>query len=272
MKTGGGSRRSSSPRSTRPCSWPASCPRSRTSTGDDALRVGDPRHCRRALRAGRLDLGSQPRQPAISMGWTPEEGFHSYDWRGYNEAMISIILALGSPTHPVEPARMGRIHEDVSLGDFLGPGPTSLFAPLFGHQYSHVWIDFRGIRTRHARARQRLFRELPARHLAQRSYAIENPSGMERLRRRHLGAYRVRRSHGRDADDRTADPRTFYTYWPRAGPRAARQRRRHDRADRRRVVDRVRPEIVVPALAEMKRRWGDFLSTDTASWTRSTRR
>src|SRR5439155_1335605 len=43
----------------------------------------------------------QPRAPAISMGWTPEQGFHSWDWRGYNEAMIVIVLALGSPTHPV---------------------------------------------------------------------------------------------------------------------------------------------------------------------------
>src|SRR4051812_27962646 len=42
----------------------------------------------------------QARPPAISMGWTPEEGFHSYDWQGYNEAMIVIVLALGSPTHP----------------------------------------------------------------------------------------------------------------------------------------------------------------------------
>ena len=44
------------------------------------------------------------RAPAINMGWKPEEGLLPFDWRGYNEAMIVYILALGSPTHPVEPA------------------------------------------------------------------------------------------------------------------------------------------------------------------------
>src|SRR5262249_11787279 len=46
----------------------------------------------------------QPRAPAIAMGWRPEDGFLAYDWIGYNEAMIVILLALGSPTFPVEPA------------------------------------------------------------------------------------------------------------------------------------------------------------------------
>jgi hypothetical protein len=44
---------------------------------------------------------AQVRPPAISHGWTPEAGFLKYDWRGYNEAMLVYILALGSPTHPV---------------------------------------------------------------------------------------------------------------------------------------------------------------------------
>ncbi|HEX8098692.1 MAG TPA: Tat pathway signal protein, partial [Actinomycetota bacterium] len=39
----------------------------------------------------------QPRAPLVAMGWTPERGFHTYDWRGLNEAMILYILALGSP-------------------------------------------------------------------------------------------------------------------------------------------------------------------------------
>src|SRR4051794_23049159 len=50
----------------------------------------------------------QVRKPAVSMGWTPEEGFHTYDWHGYNEAMIVIVLALGSPTHPVAPDAWGE--------------------------------------------------------------------------------------------------------------------------------------------------------------------
>src|SRR6476646_10247170 len=46
---------------------------------------------------------AQPNAPAISHGWSPEEGFIEYDWRGYNEAMLVYLLALGSPTYPVGP-------------------------------------------------------------------------------------------------------------------------------------------------------------------------
>src|SRR3954454_5527933 len=86
----------------------------------------------------------QVRDQAISMGWTPEEGFHTYDWRGYNEAMIVVVLALGSPTHPVAPGAWGEYLKTARWGTFEGQEHL-LFAPLFGHQYSHVWIDFRGI-------------------------------------------------------------------------------------------------------------------------------
>src|SRR6476659_8664893 len=93
----------------------------------------------------------QVRKPAISMGWTPEEGFHTYDWRGYNEAMIVLVLALGSPTHPVESGAWAEYTKTERWGTFYGQEHI-LFAPLFGHQYSHVWIDFRGIRDEVMRA------------------------------------------------------------------------------------------------------------------------
>ncbi len=86
---------------------------------------------------------------------------------GYNEAMLVYILALGSPTHPVEPTaweewRRGYEHY---WGELYGQ-PHLTFTPLFGHQYSHVWIDFRGIVDGpHAQRRPRLLRELPARDL-----------------------------------------------------------------------------------------------------------
>ena len=93
----------------------------------------------------------QVRPPAISMGWTPEKGFHTYDWRGYNEAMIVIILALGSPTHPVDPSAWTEYHKTDKWGTFEGQ-EHFLFAPLFGHQYTQVWIDFRGIQDANIRA------------------------------------------------------------------------------------------------------------------------
>src|SRR5260221_8774637 len=79
------------------------------------------------------------RPHAVSMGWTPENGFHTYDWRGYNEAMILVILALGSPTHPVDPEAWAAYHSTDTSGTIYGQQFVQ-FAPAFGHQYSEVWI------------------------------------------------------------------------------------------------------------------------------------
>src|SRR5207245_7870708 len=88
---------------------------------------------------------AQPRPPAVSHGWTPEGGFLPYDWRGYNEAMMLYVLALGSPTFPVDPSAWGEWVSTYQWGSFYGQEHVG-FGPLFGHQYSHVWLDFRGIR------------------------------------------------------------------------------------------------------------------------------
>ena len=88
----------------------------------------------------------------ISMGWTPEHGYIDADWEGYNEAMILYVLALGSPTHPVVSkawnAWTSTYHWDTSDGF-----PRVAFGPLFGHQYTHVWVDFRGIQDSYMRSR-----------------------------------------------------------------------------------------------------------------------
>ena len=120
---------------------------------------------------------AQNHAPAISMGWNPEQGFLSADWLGYDEAMILYVLALGSPTHPVGPEawRAWTSTYDKHWGTLYGQTQLS-FGPLFGHQYSHVWIDFRGIRDDWMRRRDLDYFENSRRAtLAQRSYAIENP-------------------------------------------------------------------------------------------------
>ena len=117
------------------------------------------------------------RPPAISMGWTPEHGLHTYDWRGYNEATIVVLLALGSPTHPVDPSAWPEYQKTYQWGTFYGQ-PHLMFAPLFGHHYSHVWIDFRGIQDDYMRAHGIDYFENSRRAtIAQRSYAIANPNG-----------------------------------------------------------------------------------------------
>ena len=83
---------------------------------------------------------------AISMGWHPERGLIARNWDGYNEGMFVYILALGAPMHAVPPNSW-----DAWIAPYAnfwrGEGPTRrlAFAPMFGHQYSHIFIDFRGI-------------------------------------------------------------------------------------------------------------------------------
>src|SRR5947209_6896051 len=83
---------------------------------------------------------------AISMGWHPGEGLIPASWVGFNEGMFVNILALGSPTHP-GPANLWEQWISRYPDFWRGEGPTRHigFGPLFGQQYSHIWIDFRGI-------------------------------------------------------------------------------------------------------------------------------
>jgi hypothetical protein len=120
---------------------------------------------------------AQHHAPAVSMGWTPEHGFINDDWLGYDEAMILYVLALASPTHPVEPDawRAWTGTYDQHWGTLYGQTHLT-FGPTLGHQYSHVWIDFRGIRDDWMRRHDLDYFENSRRAAyAQRQYAIENP-------------------------------------------------------------------------------------------------
>jgi hypothetical protein len=114
---------------------------------------------------------------ALSHGWRPESGFIPFDWHGYNEAMLMYVLALGSPTHPIDASAWDewlKTYRD-SWGNFLGHEFLS-FGPLFGHQYSHVWIDFRGIQDAFMREKGIDYFENSRRAVyAQREYARRNP-------------------------------------------------------------------------------------------------
>ncbi|MCK9408555.1 MAG: glucoamylase family protein [Bacteriovoracaceae bacterium] len=81
----------------------------------------------------------------VSMGWKPDGGFLDAFWRGYNEAMILYILALASPTHPVPETVWDAWTASYIWEKYYGQEHLN-FMPLLGHQYSHVWIDFRGIK------------------------------------------------------------------------------------------------------------------------------
>jgi hypothetical protein len=113
----------------------------------------------------------------VSMGWHPETGYISSNWHGYDESMILLILALGSPTHPVDPGAWDRYTETNRWGEFHGQEHTG-FAPMFGHQYSHMFIDFRGIFDDYSRTHGIDYFENSRRAtIAQREYAIANVMG-----------------------------------------------------------------------------------------------
>lgn len=122
----------------------------------------------------------QQRGALISMGWNPEHGFRDFiDYTGYDEAMLMVLLALGSPTHPAHPQAWTDFTRsyDLSWGRYMGQEHLG-GAPLFFHQYSQVWVDFRGIQDAFMRSKGLDYFENSRRAtLAQQAYAIRNPMG-----------------------------------------------------------------------------------------------
>jgi hypothetical protein len=121
----------------------------------------------------------QARPPSLCHGWYPDHGFIEYDWKGYNEAMILYLLALGSPTHAVEPDAWTAWTSTYERSWSTVHGQQHLhFASLFGHQFSHCWVDFRGLHDSYLRPRGMDYFENSRRAtLAQRAYASANPMG-----------------------------------------------------------------------------------------------
>jgi hypothetical protein len=77
----------------------------------------------------------------LSLGWTPESGFLAGRWDTYNELMMLYLLAMGSPTHPI-PAASWQAWTRPMV-EFQGLSYIAGASPLFIHQYSHAWFDFR---------------------------------------------------------------------------------------------------------------------------------
>ena len=208
---------------------------------------------------------AQVRPPRVSMGWTPGGKFIPADWDGYNEAMILYILALGSPTHALQPDawQAWTSTYDRTWGTFHGSKPHVGFAPLFGHQYSESWIDFRGIRDAYMRARDMDYFENSRRAvIGQRGYAIANP--------KHCKGY--------DADvwGLTASNGPGNTVWERADGTTIKFHGYLARgADVGHVVDdctiaptaavasiAFAPELVLPTIDAMYQRYGKWLYSE----------
>jgi hypothetical protein len=206
----------------------------------------------------------RPRQHFLAMGWHPESGFIASDWDSFNESLLLYVLALGSTTHPIEPATWDRWTATFDRAwNAADKDPYIAFPPLFGFQYSHMWIDFRGIQDDYNRERGLDYFENSRRATyAQRDYAIRNPGGWE-----GYGA----NVWGLTASDGPGDfmimqdgiRRQFYSYSAR-GP--------GDRDDGTLAPTAAAgsiafaPEIVVPALREMRERYGRAIFGEYGFW------
>ncbi len=194
--------------------------------------------------------------PLVNMGWKPENGWQPLDWMGYNEAMLVYLLALGSPTHPIDSTAWSQWSATYAWGSYYRQAHLG-FAPLFGHHYSHVWIDFRGIQDAYMRGRGIDYFENSRRAtLSQRAYASDNPSGWRDYSDSIWGL---------SASDGPADvtlpyngtARRFFTY-------AARGASFTEVRDDGTLAPTAAagslpfaPEFVLPALVAMRERYGD---------------
>jgi hypothetical protein len=198
----------------------------------------------------------QPRPPLIAMAWRPVEGMHTHDYKGYEEAMILYVLALGSPTFPISPdawkARIGN----YKWASFYGQEFIN-YAPLFIHQYSHIWIDFRGIHDAYTREKGVDYFENSRRATyAQRAYAADNPN---RFRDYGENMWGLTACIGPAGAKAVVDGREvqFHTYWARGASSG-------DIRDDGTIAPTAAagslpfaPEIVLPALKEMQARYGE---------------
>jgi hypothetical protein len=117
----------------------------------------------------------QPRKELICMSWRPEKGFSDHDYKGYDEAMFLYVLALGSPTHPVQPDVWKNFCSTYLWAEFHGQEHAN-FSPLFGHQYAQCYIDCRGLQDAYMREKGiDYFENCRRATYSQRAYAIANP-------------------------------------------------------------------------------------------------
>lgn len=113
----------------------------------------------------------------VTHGWRPEKGFLRYRWQGYDEAVILYVLGLGSPTHPLPPESYAAWLSTYKWKKIYGR-ELVYAGPLFVHQFSHIWIDFRGIRDAFMRNHgSDYFENSRQAAYLQRDYAVRNPKG-----------------------------------------------------------------------------------------------
>lgn len=198
---------------------------------------------------------------AVSMGWHPERGLIPSSWTGYNEGMFVYILGLGAPVHAL-PADSWDVWTAPYPRCWRGEGPTRhlAFAPLFGHQYSECWIDFRGIRDKVMReAGMDYFENSRRATYASRAYCIANPQGWDGWSKDIWGLTACD-GPGDFKLEFKGKPTEFFSYSAR-GPLGQPDGRDDGTLAPTAALGSLpfAPEIVIPAAEAMRREHGDRL-------------
>jgi len=121
--------------------------------------------------------GREKLNNTIAMSWDPENGISKDCWHGYNEALIMYILAAGTNYANYKEGYAEWL-STYKLGEPYTGLKHVLFPPLFGHQYSHMFVDFRGLYDDYMKDINIDYFENSRRAAyTQQKYCMENPYG-----------------------------------------------------------------------------------------------
>ena len=154
---------------------------------------------------------------ALSHGWKPETGFIPHRWTGYDEGLLLYLLGLGSPTFPL-PAESYAAYCSTYQWKKIYGRELLYSGPLFTHQLSHLWIDFRDLRDVFMREHGTdYFQNSRQATYVHQEYAMRNPlefAGYGKL------CWGVTATDGPGWEKRMVDgiERQFYDYCARGAP------------------------------------------------------
>ena len=154
---------------------------------------------------------------ALSHGWKPETGFIPHRWTGYDEGLLLYLLGLGSPTFPL-PAESYAAYCSTYQWKKIYGREMLYSGPLFTHQLSHLWIDFRDLRDAFMREHGTdYFQNSRQATYVHQEYAMRNPLefvGYGKL------CWGVTATDGPGWEKRMVDgiERQFYDYCARGAP------------------------------------------------------
>ena len=111
----------------------------------------------------------------LAMGWRPELGFLQARWVGYNQAVILYLVGLGAQASPLPVESWSNWTSGYQWTTSYDRSFIR-FPPLFGHQYSHCWVDFRHVADAFMQGQTSTYFENSRRAtLVQQAYASDNP-------------------------------------------------------------------------------------------------